>query len=469
MKRTLALVMAVLLTVSLAGCKKSTSYKNDDSVSRRGPSFSSADETVSDDESDVESESLFASQASSESSEEESGTSSEDTESEAEVSSTASKADTKKLNADDESLVPKSVKDPKSVKMSENLFDFTVDVGGKVYQLPLTVNDFMADGWTYIIDEDEEAALTANSYLLLGCDFVNKDGKMVRVEVVNYANRKMAVENCYITGFSYPSYGTEEDREAVKFAKGIEMQKSKADDVKAAYGDPTTYETNSNGSTYNYKFEDNYYRSYTFKFDADGVMIGFDVTNRVDEPDNYVEPPVSTVAPDYIDDYEAPKELGSELVSGRIQVDKVIYQLPCPLKAFTDDGWEVDDKDGEYASIASNGYESLYLTKRDYEIEVKVVNKTDLALPIEYGQVTYVYAYTSRVEGIELALPGGISMKSKISDLESSGMKDEKNNGTYQAYKDNREDDYEHYVNIYVDKDKDKVNSIVLNYGVDED
>ncbi len=331
----------------------------------------------------------------------------------------------------------------------------------------MTMNDFMADGWSYEVDDGEEASLDSNSYLLLGADFANKDGKLVRVEVINYSNRKMKLDDCYITGFSYPTYGTSEDRAAVKFAKGIEVQKSKTDDVKSAYGDPTTYDTNSNSTTFNYKFNDSFYTSYTFNFNADNVMIGFDVTNRVEVPENFVQAPVSDVAPDYIDSYKAPTELGNDVVSGKIQVDKVIYQLPCPLKAFIDDGWKVDDEEGEYESVDSNDYESIYLLKQGYEIEVKVENDTDLALPTEYCQVTYIYTYTSKVKDLEIVLPGGISMKSKAADLQKV-MKNNDNKDNYKAYRNDKEDDYNHYATVYYDNDDDKVLSIVLTYGNDD-
>lgn len=475
MKRTLAVIMAVLLTLSLVGCNKANTLKENDNVSRRGPSVSSSEETVSEDESGAESESLFSSAAESSSSEEESDTST-DTSSDSDkdlVSSAVSKNESKSELNDDDSLIPKSVKDPKSVKMSENIYDFTIEIGGNVYQLPLTVHDFMADGWSYQADDSDDAYMDANSYLMLGADFENKDGKLVRVEVTNYASRKMKVDNCYITGFSYPSYGTPDDRAAVKFSKGIEVQKSKTDDVKAAYGEPTSYDTNSSGTIYNYKVEDSFYRSYTFNFDADNVMKYFSVTDKVEVPDNYVEPPVSTAAPDYVGEYKAPSDLGSDAVSGRIQIDKVVYQLPCPFKAFIDDGWKIDGDKGEYEFIASGGNESFTILKQGYEIEIKVKNYTDLALPIEYGQVTYVTAYSYRTKDLNVAVPGGINMQSAAADLESGDnakvYSNKDNNDFYKAYKDSKEDDYSHYLSIYVDHDDNKINNITLTYDIDED
>ena len=103
MKRALAVIMAVLLTVGFAGCNNTSKYKSGDNVSRRGPSVSAADESEIESEDETESESLFASHADESSSEEES----EPSVSSAEESSTASKSDTKTNN--DFSLTPKSV------------------------------------------------------------------------------------------------------------------------------------------------------------------------------------------------------------------------------------------------------------------------------------------------------------------------------------------------------------------------
>ena len=458
MKKTLALVLSVLFMLGLVGCSKTTNLKEDDgTVSRRGPSISSKNESS-------ESESLFSSQTVSSESAEES-VSSKDT-----VSSPVSKSEAK---LDDDSLVPISVKDPKTVKMSDNLFDFTIEVDGKAYQLPMTVHDFTADGWVYQTGDSEETYMDANSYFMLGTDFKNKDGKLVRVEVTNYASRKMKVENCYITGFSYPSYGNTDNRAVIKFSKGIELLKATADDVKKAYGDPTSYDTNSSGTIYNYKTEDTFYRSYTFNFGEDNVMKYFTVTDRAEVPDNYVEPPINTAAPDYVGDYKAPKELGSEVVSGRIQVDKVIYQLPCPLTVFLDDGWKVDEDDDEYGFVASGGSLNLTLTKQGYEIEVKVKNYTDLALTTEYAQVTYVSAYSYVTKDLNIAVPGGITMKSAATDLESGEnakiFYNEDGSDFYKAYKDNKENDYSHYLNIYADREDNGIYNISLTYEIDED
>jgi len=105
--------------------------------------------------------------------------------------------------------------------------------------------------------------------------------------------------------------------------------------------------------------------------------------------------------------------------------------------------------------------------KQGYEIEVKVENDTDLALPIEYCQVTYIYTYTSKVKDLEIVLPGGISMKSKAADLQKV-MKNDDNKDNYKAYRNDKEDDYNHYATVYYDNDNDKVLSIVLTYGNDD-
>ena len=39
--------------------------------------------------------------------------------------------------------------------------------------------------------------------------------------------------------------------------------------------------------------------------------------------------------------YVPPEELKGEYNSGILEIDKKLYQLPCPLSEFTDDGWEI--------------------------------------------------------------------------------------------------------------------------------
>ena len=58
-------------------------------------------------------------------------------------------------------------------------------------------------------------------------------------------------------------------------------------------------------------------------------------------------------------------------------------------------------------------------------------------------------------------------MKSKASDLQKV-MENDDDKGTYKAYRNNKEDDYNHYATVYYDNDDDKVISVVLTYGTED-
>lgn len=425
MKRIISVIMAVLLMFSFAGCNKASSYKSGDEVSRRGPSVSAAEETVSEIESKAESEAV--SEASS--SEETVSVSSKVSSSEAVSSAAASSKSSSDNLAEefDDSLIPLSVQDPSSVTLSDKLDDCTIELEGKAYKFPMTVHDFMADGWE--IDYQNNNALSdpidANSYYNGFNETFIKNGKSVQTDIKNFAKRKLNPIYCYITYFYYYYSEYQKDELAsVKLPKGIEPMKSTVDDVKNAYGEPASFQTDSSETTMKYEKEDSngYGYSYTFYFDEDSKLYCIVMNVNVQSPANFKEPAVVTDVPGYVTDYKAPAELGSDVVSGNVQLDKVVYNLPCPIKVFVDNGWSINfggQTEEQTKSVASENYISLHLIKDSYDIEVDAYNRTGYEIPVENTIVEVMKLNRSSLKELDCKLPDGLDLSTTLSDIKN--------------------------------------------------
>ena len=81
--------------------------------------------------------------------------------------------------------------------------------------------------------------------------------------------------------------------------------------------------------------------------------------------------------------YKAPKKLGTDITATVFELDGALYQLPCPLSAFTDNGWTVSSKDYDSLGAGNYGYSCVKITKGDNKIYLGMINLSKKAAYIE--------------------------------------------------------------------------------------
>ena len=188
-------------------------------------------------------------------------------------------ADENLMTESDTPLTPDTVNGLSDVKMSDDLYDFTLEISGKVYRLPMSVSDFAADGWSSVSDNMEEKELDPQSCLSRGVEMTNDHGENIRIVTANYSDKKMKIADCTLTGFIYPEENEAAKLPDVKLAKGIEVRAAKSDELKAAYGEPTVKQINGHySSSLCYEKEDNKSSRYMFNFDENDVLVTFTVS-----------------------------------------------------------------------------------------------------------------------------------------------------------------------------------------------
>ena len=125
--------------------------------------------------------------------------------------------------------------------LSDDLFDFQVQVGNIVYQFPMSVEDFMKTGLTLA---DEDANQKISSGYGTSVYFTYADGSAVVVQLVNFSKNEALAKDCHVVGITLNSQKCEYspikfDTSQIKLAKNIVLGVSTLDDVKAAYGKPS--------------------------------------------------------------------------------------------------------------------------------------------------------------------------------------------------------------------------------------
>lgn len=126
--------------------------------------------------------------------------------------------------------------------MSDDLADFTVEFGGKLYQLPAPISEFEADGWT-IDESNSDTVINGRGY---GWVTLMKDNQKLRTIAQNYSDSSTAVNNCFLTDVMSDPYDC---KIPLTISGGISIDTTEADLLKAIAN--VEYET-SDSSSYRY-------------------------------------------------------------------------------------------------------------------------------------------------------------------------------------------------------------------------
>ena len=357
---------------------------------------------------------------------------------------------------------------------SSSLFSFNYE--GTDYSLPMPIADLMADGWQYNDDNDAKTQLSTNQteyvYLQVPGDTSRNH---VTVHVKNFSNNAMALSDCYIVSIDFDDYSMHKLGKTVTVQNGaIKLGESKAEDVIAVLGEPdNTYDRSSGSQSLTYYGEhDNYGidSSLRFYFDDSKSLSSIDIENDV-EPENFVQAEVSDEVPAYLSNYVEPKELGTDPLSGNIQLDKKLYALPCPMQKFLDNGWSYNVSDdtlgaGQRCLVpVAIGNDRVYL---------EAVNPLDCAVHLNNTIVVSVQVSVYSRTKLDFQVPGGINLTSTDADikkvLESNKIDNYEYKKDYKKYtipfdQSEKPDRAKNYIKIDIDDDGTLDGLEVQNYG----
>ena len=183
------------------------------------------------------------------------------------------------------------------------------------------------------------------------------------------------------------------------------------------------------------------------------------------EPTTIDPAEINLDVPDYIKNYTAPTELGTDITNGNVEIDGKVYTFPMPVQELLDDGWVLSESFPEYIEAGSEA--SSNITKNDFRIYITCSNFADYITVPENCLVTYISPYDT--DNVPMILPGGITYGSTKEEADSviTDEFDYSNSTSNWSYEYNyREDDISRYVRFSVDKETKLVNSITLSYYV---
>lgn len=286
-------------------------------------------------------------------------------------------------------------------ELSDDLYDFQISIDGTVYQFPMWFSEFEALGWEY--DGDPTNTLSSNQYTL--SEVWKKDGIRIYTRLANLSMNTVPFSESMVAGISLEKYNLKDCDWDIILPGGIQWGVSNADDIIAAYGDPT--DDYDGDMYYKMTYEYDWYREielYVYK--EEGVLLQIDIENIVEleGADNSIDETV----PDLVKDYTAPKSLGTDFYAYTAQMEGVVYSLPCPVSVLLENGFTIDkSKSDDVVAAGSFGWVSLKYNNQT--LRAIAENYADYATTIENCFVT---SMESSIYGPEfdLVLPGNIKV-----------------------------------------------------------
>ncbi|MBD5519542.1 MAG: hypothetical protein HDR07_14050, partial [Lachnospiraceae bacterium] len=121
--------------------------------------------------------------------------------------------------------------------------------------------------------------------------------------------------------------------------------------------------------------------------------------------------------PELVEAYQAPKSLGDDFYAYTVQMEGVVYSLPCPVSVLLDNGFTIDTASSD-SEVAAGGSGWVDLRYNNQTLHSMVENYADYATIVEN---CFVVSMKSSVNGpkFDLVFPGDI----KVGDSEDAVKK----------------------------------------------
>lgn len=333
-----------------------------------------------------------------------------------------------------------------ATSLSDDLTDYTFELKGHLYQLPMAYTDFIKNGFELNssgVTEDTE--VPGRSYDTIPmADGATK----INVDIYNPFGNTKTLRECYVGGVQ--AYGSSGD---MTVAKGISL-KNTPEEIIAALGTPYSDRTLTGHRDIVYQETDDQISgqtSFTI-YDDDSADSSIRVRHIV--AIEGTEEDVSAQKPSYLDSYVAPSDMSSDEDSTDITIEGKIYRLPCPVDQFTDDGWEIDSKDGDSVAARTKWSGSMTLVKNNKKIYLGLTNFDSSEQLVENCAVTYLNIINFPGRDSNTSFETGIGMKDSTGKDEAKKLLEgyESNEATnYMSLSKTFESDKKGFVSIHYD------------------
>lgn len=146
-------------------------------------------------------------------------------------------------------------------ELSDDLYSYQLLINGELYQLPMDVETLVERGWE--LDGDIDGELDA--YTLDPMLTFYRENCEIQVSIANETGSPQPYRACTATAMSISLYYNTDGNMTFVLPKGIQSGVSTVEDMKAAYGEPTSFSESDGMAFADYEVEyASKYVSFTF-------------------------------------------------------------------------------------------------------------------------------------------------------------------------------------------------------------
>ncbi len=294
-------------------------------------------------------------------------------------------------------------------ELSDDLYSFQVSVNGTVYQFPMWYSDFENLGWLYK-GKPEEITLSSNQYTAAEVWLMDKG--RVYTKMANLSANSQTLDKCSVSGITFEKYNLKECDWEIIMPKGIQYGVSNAEDIIAAYGDPTSdYDSDL---YYKMTYEYDMYQEICFYvYKESGVLEQIEIENLI--PLEGADNSINEEVPEVVKNYSAPTELGDDLYVFNVEIDGALYNLPCPVSELLANGFTIKE-DSSASAIAAGDFDWVEFRYNNQGFRTLVRNYASYATIPENCFVTTVDSYDFG-DKVSFNIPCGLTVGDTEEDL----------------------------------------------------
>lgn len=309
-----------------------------------------------------------------------------------------------------------------TVVPDDSIFSFRMDKDGDRLTVPMWYAEMEAMGWKFQGDSTEK--LHPGEESSVGTWY--KDNFYINTVFANYSINTVSLKESQITELWIDKFSAELFKTyngTIELPGGIQLFKSTKAEVHTAYGTPNRENTvENNGSTYFMYYSNGEGGTIEFKISETpveyngntyhGQIDSVRMTNKValEGADNSV----SKEVPAELSLYKAPTDY-KNVYDVVFNMNGRMYQLPCPVSEFVNNGFKIDTANSdEYVPAMNQGIVTFLINNK--KLECAVMNLSERATTVENCFVSTVYV-SEYEKSVDITVLKNITIGSSEADL----------------------------------------------------